>query len=50
MISKLKKSDTVKYLDVMIYHQLNWTADDNELLVQLAKFCGMVYQLRGGKC
>ena len=45
--SKIKKSDSVKYLGLLIDDKLNWSAHAQYLSLQLAKCCSMLYQVRG---
>ena len=45
--SKIKKSNSVKYLRLLIDDKLNWSAHAQYLSLQLAKCCSMLYQVRG---
>ena len=45
--SKIEKSNSVKYLGLLIDDKLNWSAYAQYLSVQLAKCCSMLYQVRG---
>ena len=45
--SKIEKSNSVKYLGLLIDDKLNWSAHAQYLSLQLAKCCSMLYQVRG---
>ena len=45
--SKIKKSNSFKYLGLMIDDKLHWSAHAQYLSLQLAKCCCMLYQVRG---
>ena len=45
--SKIKKSNSVKYLGLLIDDKLNWSAHSQYLSLQLAKCCSMLYEVRG---
>ena len=45
--SKIEKSNSVKYLGLLIDNKLNWFAYAKYLTLQLAKCCSMLYQVRG---
>ena len=46
-ISKIEKSNSCKYLGLLIDDKLNWSAHAQYLFLQLAKCCSMLYQVRG---
>ena len=46
-LSKIEKSNSVKYLGFLIDNKLNWSAHAQYLSLQLAKCCSMLYQVRG---
>ena len=45
--SKIEKSNSVKYLGLLIDDKLNWSAHAQYPPLQLAKCCSMLYQVRG---
>ena len=45
-LDKLKKSNSNKYLGLLIDEKLNWPFYAQYLSLQLAKFCSMLYQAR----
>ena len=45
--SKIEKSNSVKYLGLLIDDKLNWFAPAQYLSLQLAKYCSMLHQVRG---
>ena len=45
--SKIEKSNSVKYLGLLIDDKLNWSAHAQYPSLQLAKCCSMLYQVRG---
>ena len=45
--SKIEKSNSVKYLRLLIDDKLNWSTYAQYLSLQLAKCCSMLYQVRG---
>ena len=45
--SVIKKSNSVKYLELLIDDKLSWSAHAQYLFLQLAKCCSMQYQVRG---
>ena len=44
--SKIEKSNSVKYLGLLIDDKLKWSAHAQYLSLQLAKCCSMLYQVR----
>ena len=43
--SKIEKSNSIKYLGLLIDDKLNWSARAQYLSLQLAKCCSMLYQV-----
>ena len=44
--SKIEKSDSVKYLQLLVDDKLNWSAYAQHLFLELANCCSMLYQVR----